>query len=154
MVTRPTRFAPKTLDVLVEFLCARRVALARRAATLNREVADALRGRDISDVLDDEAPAPDADIATHLILIERAEERLREVDAALDRVAEDTYGYCVRCGAGIPLQRLRALPAAANCVECSGRFSRSLADRSHATPGGIRDRARVGTRLLVAGGEL
>jgi DnaK suppressor protein len=154
MVTRPTRFAPTTLDVLVEFLSTRRVALTRSLKTLNREVAEALRGRDISDVLDDEAPAPDADIATHLLLIERAEERLREVDAALDRVAEDAYGYCVRCGAGIPLQRLRALPAAANCVECSGRFSRSLADRSHATPGGIRDRARVGTRLLVAGGEL
>ena len=153
MATRSTRFAPKTLDVLVEFLSTRRLAPARGIKTLNREVAEALRGRDISDVLDDEASASDADIATHLILIERAVERLREVDAALDRVAEDTYGYCVGCGAGIPLQRLRALPAAANCVECSGRFTRSIADRSHAKPGGIRHRSRVGTRLLVAGGE-
>jgi RNA polymerase-binding transcription factor DksA len=153
MATRPTRFAPKTQDALVEFLTARRVALARRAATLNCEVADALRGRDISDALDEEAPAPDADIATHLILIERAEERLQEIDAALRRVAEDTYGYCVRCGARIPLQRLRALPAAATCVECSGRFARDAADCSYTKPGGIRDPISGGTRLLVAGGE-
>jgi len=153
MVTRPTRFAPKTLDALVEFLSARRVTLARRATTLHREVADALRGRDNSDALDDEAPAPDADVATHLILIERAEERLQEIDAALHRVTEDSYGYCVRCGAGIPLQRLRALPAAATCVECSERFARDIADRSYTKPGGIRDPISAGTRLLVGGGE-
>jgi RNA polymerase-binding protein DksA len=134
MVARPARFAPKTLDVLVEFLSTRRVALARCAETLNRELADALRGRDISDVLDNEAPAPDADITTQLILIERTEERLWEVEAALDRVAQNTYGYCVRCGAEIPLQRLRALPAAATCIECSNK---DLAHRSQVMPGGV-----------------
>lgn len=118
MVTRPTRFAPKTRDALVEFLSTRRVALARSAATLNREVADALGGRDSSDALDDEAPAPDADIATHLILIERAEERLQEIDAALERIDSGTYDRCVVCGLQIAEERLEALPAAALCRSC------------------------------------
>ncbi|MDJ0498249.1 MAG: TraR/DksA family transcriptional regulator [Acidimicrobiia bacterium] len=156
MVARPTRFAPKTLDALVELLSTRRVALTRRAETLRSEASDALRDRDISDALDDDAPTEDIDVVTQLILIERAEERLWEVEAALDRVADGTYGYCVRCGADIPLLRLRALPAAPHCVECSRRphrLSRSLAYRSHLGTSGVQDQSRSSTWLLAAGGE-
>ena len=154
MVARPTRFAPKTLDALVELLSTRRLALTRCAEMLRSEASDALRDRDISDALDDDAPTEDADVVTQLILIERAEERLREVDAALDRVADGTYGYCVRCGADIPLSRLRALPAAPCCVECSGRphrLSRSLADRNHVGTSRVQAQSRSGTWLLAAG---
>ena len=140
MTARPTRFAPKTLNALVQLLSTRRVALARCAETLRNEAADAMRGRDISDVLDDETPVADGDVGTQLILIERAEERLGEVDAALDRVANGTYGYCVHCSVDIPLQRLRALPAAKTCVECSDQYSRTSQDRiyrNHRRPGGM-----------------
>lgn len=156
MVARPTRFAPKTQAALVELLSIRRVALTRCAETLRSEASDALRDRDISDALDDDTPTADADVVTQLILIERAEERLWEVDAALDRVADGTYGYCVRCGADIPLLRLRALPAAPYCVECSGRphrLSRSLAYRNHVGTSGGQDQSRTGTWLLAAGGR-
>jgi RNA polymerase-binding transcription factor DksA len=56
-------------------------------------------------------------------LVERAEQRLTEVEHALARVDAGTYGYCTVCGRGIPLERLRALPAAASCVTCSDRVS-------------------------------
>ena len=134
MVAPPARFAPRTLDALVELLSTRRVALARCAEALHSEAADALRSRDVSDTLDDEAPVSDTDVATQLALVERAEERLWEVDAALSRVADGTYGYCVHCGADVPFQRLRALPAAAECFECSDRFPR--APRSTVNAGG------------------
>jgi Prokaryotic dksA/traR C4-type zinc finger len=41
-----------------------------------------------------------------------------EIDAALDRIADGTYGVCVHCGADIPPERLEFRPYAAGCVAC------------------------------------
>jgi len=41
-----------------------------------------------------------------------------EIDAALDRIAEGTYGACVLCGVDIPAERLEFRPFAAGCVGC------------------------------------
>jgi RNA polymerase-binding transcription factor DksA len=43
---------------------------------------------------------------------------VREIDGALDRMADGSYGYCTLCGRPIPAARLRALPYAAECVAC------------------------------------
>ena len=43
---------------------------------------------------------------------------LDEVDAALARIADGSYGVCVDCGQAIPDKRLTALPASARCIEC------------------------------------
>ncbi len=156
MVSRATRSTSKTLDALVALLLTRRVAVARCAEALRSEAADALRGRDISDLLDDEDPSAESDVATVLMLVQRAEGRLWEVDEALSRVADGTYGYCVGCGAGIPLQRLRALPATASCVECSRRSDRrvrDLVDRDSMRSRQIRSRSLAGFGVLAAGGE-
>ena len=41
-----------------------------------------------------------------------------EIDAALGRIADGTYGRCAHCGVGIPVERLTARPFAAGCVAC------------------------------------
>ena len=41
-----------------------------------------------------------------------------EIDAALGRIAEGTYGLCVHCGASIPEERLEFRPFASGCVSC------------------------------------
>ncbi|TDN91383.1 TraR/DksA C4-type zinc finger protein [Microbacterium sp. BK668] len=41
-----------------------------------------------------------------------------QIDAALDRIAEGTYGRCVRCGAAIVAGRLEVIPHAETCIEC------------------------------------
>lgn len=43
---------------------------------------------------------------------------LEQVRAALQRVAEGTYGLCTDCGEIIDERRLEALPASAHCVAC------------------------------------
>lgn len=43
---------------------------------------------------------------------------LREVDAALQRLKNGSYGRCERCGAAIGRRRLRTIPEAHNCLEC------------------------------------
>jgi DnaK suppressor protein len=41
-----------------------------------------------------------------------------QIDVALDRIADGTYGRCAVCGTDIPLERLEIRPAAAGCVAC------------------------------------
>src|SRR6202521_1900419 len=42
---------------------------------------------------------------------------LTEVQRALRRIEDGTYGYCIVCGQPIPEKRLEALPWAARCVK-------------------------------------
>ena len=48
-------------------------------------------------------------------------QELREIEAALGRIADGRYGTCLACGGPLGLQRLRALPEARYCLSCSGR---------------------------------
>jgi DnaK suppressor protein len=44
---------------------------------------------------------------------------LREIDAALTRIAARSYGHCERCGGPIGRQRLAAVPEARLCMGCA-----------------------------------
>ncbi len=49
---------------------------------------------------------------------ENSEQVLADIDSALQRIDDGTYGTCVNCGREIPLQRLEAYPAASLCIDC------------------------------------
>ena len=51
-------------------------------------------------------------------LEEGTERVLGEIDAALKRIDDGTYGSCTNCGGQIPEERLEALPWATLCIEC------------------------------------
>jgi RNA polymerase-binding transcription factor len=65
-----------------------------------------------------------AEVETHAGLIARAEEKLRFLDEALTRLDAGKYGRCVGCHELIPLERLKALPFAAYCVDCQQKRNR------------------------------
>ena len=44
---------------------------------------------------------------------------LKRIDAALERIADETYGMCVACGKPISDARLAVLPEAALCRFCA-----------------------------------
>jgi DnaK suppressor protein len=46
---------------------------------------------------------------------------LAEIDAALKRIDEGTYGTCVSCKEQIRYERLEATPWAALCIDCKRR---------------------------------
>ncbi len=50
---------------------------------------------------------------------ERRQQRLRLIGAAVKRIDEGEYGYCVSCGHDIPEKRLAFDPAASQCVDCA-----------------------------------
>jgi RNA polymerase-binding protein DksA len=51
-------------------------------------------------------------------LEENSEHVLTEIDAALKRIDDGTYGQCTNCGTQIPEERLEARPYATLCIEC------------------------------------
>jgi DnaK suppressor protein len=53
-----------------------------------------------------------------LALRGRAERALAEVEAALERLDDGSYGTCTNCGRPVPPERLEALPWAAHCIDC------------------------------------
>jgi len=50
-----------------------------------------------------------------------AQQRRRQVEAALDRIDAGEYGECQSCGEEIEPRRLEAQPEAPLCLECQSR---------------------------------
>lgn len=46
---------------------------------------------------------------------------IAQIDAALDRLCDGTYGTCQGCRSPIPAERLAAVPWTAFCVGCASR---------------------------------
>jgi len=68
----------------------------------------------------DAKPSQAVDKQVHL---EQNEEALATaIRDALARIDAGTFGDCVRCGRAISLERLRAVPYAAYCIECQQRI--------------------------------
>jgi DnaK suppressor protein len=65
------------------------------------------------------------DQAVDVTLKRNAETSLEEVERALARLNDGTYGLCEACGARIDRARLEALPHARYCLECQARRERS-----------------------------
>jgi len=50
--------------------------------------------------------------------IARNKQRLIRVNAALQRIENDDYGFCLQCGEDIPTARLEIMPDAELCIPC------------------------------------
>jgi len=59
--------------------------------------------------------------------LDRESKLLKEVQAAITRLDEETFGICLRCEEPIPEKRLKALPWAAFCVSCQEAIDRQRA---------------------------
>jgi DnaK suppressor protein len=55
---------------------------------------------------------------------ENSGEVLNQIDAALARIDDGTYGTCARCGREIPLERLEVYPWASLCIDCKREAER------------------------------
>jgi DnaK suppressor protein len=45
---------------------------------------------------------------------------LQKINAALRRIEDGEYGYCMECGEEIAAKRLEIDPAASHCIRCAG----------------------------------
>ncbi len=67
-----------------------------------------------------EEEAQKADLtALYAQLDDREKEEIEEIDLALTKIAQATYGICEKCGKPISMDRLEALPATRCCRKCA-----------------------------------
>ncbi len=107
----------------VALAVARERALARLAA-LEREfggIVAAARDAGTDDEHDPEGATLAYERQHVAALADAARTGLAEIDAALARLADGSYGICQACGRPISAQRLTARPAARTCVGCPPR---------------------------------
>ena len=71
---------------------------------------------------EDENTAEVATFTTNLSLEKVLANSLRDIESALDRIAQGTYGICKYCGNKIDERRLLARPASSACVTCKENF--------------------------------
>ncbi|MDD3006853.1 MAG: TraR/DksA C4-type zinc finger protein [Candidatus Pacebacteria bacterium] len=61
------------------------------------------------------------EVATYeekLAIEHEMEDDLQDIDEALERIKNGTYGICTNCGQNIDAERLRAIPEAKFCIKC------------------------------------
>jgi RNA polymerase-binding transcription factor DksA len=119
----------KFLDEVRELLVADRAIYQEQATSLRAEADSLALEREPGDVQFDEESGEGGTVTVdrerNLALSGQASLAVEEIDYALKRIDDKTYGYCERCFQPIPKPRLRALPYARLCVACkSGGLSR------------------------------
>jgi RNA polymerase-binding transcription factor DksA len=110
-------------------------ALRTRSGVLRAEIRDVLvrsdseRYADIAGHVHDVEEEVLADLLVDVRLAEitRDVQEVRDIDAALRRIATGTYGVCVRCREPIRRARLDVYPTAKRCLSCQ-----EIHEREHA----------------------
>lgn len=86
----------------------------------SRENIDLLKGQDVKDDLDYAEVVSDS--FTEGMIANHHLKELEEIEIALKKVEDRSYGICDMCGVVIPLGRLKAKPYAKYCTECRTAF--------------------------------
>ena len=106
----------------VDDLTRTRAETLAQIAALSREFDEVVAASRSSNA-DDEHDPEGATIAFErqqvVALLEQAQRRLADVDAALTRREAGDYGRCETCGRPIGAERLAARPAARTCIDCA-----------------------------------
>jgi RNA polymerase-binding transcription factor DksA len=127
--TGPYAKDTKFLEEVHDLLVADRAIYQEQATSLRAEADSLALEREPGDVQFDEESGEGGTVTVdrerNLALSGQALLAVEEIDDALKRIEDKTFGYCERCFQPIPKPRLRALPYARLCVACkSGGLSR------------------------------
>lgn len=105
---------------VVEELRERLETMRRQAVSDIEATGETLRSIEETKEAEAEERSQEEDAADRLAPLGEIEfQRLRQIDGALSRIAQGTYGTCLECGKAIAVARLRADPAAASCRACA-----------------------------------
>ncbi|MDT5028121.1 MAG: DnaK suppressor protein [Micromonosporaceae bacterium] len=112
------------VDALVELLAAERIRAIEQIALLTADLNEIINAS-TSVATDDEHDPEGATIAFEraqvAAILDQARGRLADLDRAIVRLREGTYGRCEVCGQPIAPERLAARPAARTCIVCASR---------------------------------
>jgi DnaK suppressor protein len=115
------KLTSKQLERLTGALHTERAELTDQVADLSAEAAvDRWRSDGSGDDPADRGAAS-SERETAATLSDHARRLLDDIDEALRRVDEGSYGQCTQCGRNIGFARLEVIPAAALCLDCKRR---------------------------------
>jgi RNA polymerase-binding protein DksA len=89
--------------------------IAREASTSPRDASGDLSAYTVH-MADMAADTYDRELSMNLVSSEQ--EILYQIDDALKRLDEGTFGVCLQCGQPIAMSRLKAVPYASMCITC------------------------------------
>ena len=102
-----------THENITKALRARLSELTARVAEIDSELHKPLSANS-------EERATDLENQDALEGIENSEiQEIRQIQEALKRISESSYGICAKCGADIDPKRLKALLTATRCISCA-----------------------------------
>lgn len=88
----------------------------------SEEASRSLDQGDVPDLGDMSVRAYDRDVLYNLSEVQR--QKIRDIDAALERIEQGEYGTCLRCGDEIPPKRMEVRPFSRYCVDCKTEVER------------------------------
>lgn len=103
-------------------LLAMRKSLLEEITEGMKEGADDVK-KDIGDIYD--LASSERDRELNLLLGHRDREKLAQIDEALARINEGTYGVCEECGGKIGAERMKVMPFARLCIDCKAELERT-----------------------------
>ena len=116
-----SKFDKKFLDEQRALLLEERAKYQKSATNLKAEADSLVEGREPGDVQFDEESGDGDSLAVErdrgLHMSAQARQQVEEIDAALARIDDGSYGMCSISGKPIPKERLRVLPWATERVE-------------------------------------
>lgn len=124
-----TRAAPRKPVVDAEFLKQMREALIHQRQRLlsvvrSTQAQMAEKTKDLPDVSDQASEGYGDELAVGLMAIEAAQ--LEDIEAAISRIDDSSYGLCEECEKPIPRKRLEVLPFVRRCLACEGQHEHRL----------------------------
>jgi RNA polymerase-binding transcription factor DksA len=109
---------PEDLEEFETILKRRKATLADDILGLNRDWLDKSEGdaAHSNHMAESGTDAFEEDV--RLSRMESAGEEIEEIEAALGRIRQGTFGVCEECAKPLPTPRLRAIPYARLCLSC------------------------------------
>ncbi|OQZ06469.1 MAG: hypothetical protein B6D36_04840 [Planctomycetes bacterium UTPLA1] len=125
VVERPAKPAKPAVDAqwqadMREALAAQRQRLLTVVQTTQAQMAQ--KSGDLADVSDRASEGFEDELDMGLMAIEAAQ--LDDIEAAIKRIDDGTYGICLTCAKAVPRKRLEVLPFARRCLPCEGEHER------------------------------
>ena len=119
---KPSAAKTAKMEKFREILLVARERITQQVNTLKDE---SLKRDDEVNPVEDGTDAFDRQFG--LLLASSENEALFDINEALRRIEEGTYGACEACGKKIESARLKALPFARKCIKCKSEEERSKA---------------------------
>lgn len=125
MVKKQEKLGKRAIATFREQLLALRADLTQHLEGATREVRTPEEGKGYSQHQADEG-TDDFNRRMSLELTSRELEQLRQIDRALEKIEEGTYGICDVTGEPIPLARLEAIPYATMTRDAQEQMEKGL----------------------------